>query len=133
MTKEKKIKTLNHSNNNKKRKQYITIHSFLLFSVLKENYTIIKCTVWWIFKKQTLKWRPRILSEVQKSPFDTSHSLVTTPYPRQTLLQFLPSVITFVSLKNKKLNLTEIIQYIFFLSGCFCSAICFWDSSMWLW
>ena len=66
------------------------------------------------FTKQTPKWRPRILIKFQESPFDTSQSLGTTPYPKQTLLWFLPSWIVLSFLINK-LYLSEIIQNIYFL------------------
>lgn len=103
--------------------------------MLTENYTIIKCTVWWLFTKQTPKWRPRILSEFQKSPFDTSQSLVTTLCPRQTLLQLLPSLMTFVLFQKQKTssNWNYTIYILFLKSGFFCSAICFWGSFMCLW
>lgn len=81
---------------------------------------IIKCTVWWIFKKQTPKWRPRILSEFQKSTFDTSQSLVTTSCPRQTLLQFLASLITFVLFKKQKK--TFILLKLYSIYSFFCLA-----------
>lgn len=89
---------------------------------IHKNYAIIKYAVWWIFTRQTPKWRRRMFSGSQRSPPDPSES-----YPAQRKhysdfshwLPFLFFILNFIEMKLHSMSSFSLAIFYFILLLCY--------------